>query len=242
MSKKNNKKKKRNISRKKPNNNVKCAISNNLKKTSVPNRTSNSAYDPAKIAPPQAGSMAYDAHKVHADSTTPESSVSSIENNDSEAPPNAGMPQDEVLKIRIRRWIIYGVVFSLLAVALAAGFDLMLGRKITQIQVDRLPDILLAAFAVAVNLRGLATDNERQFSDLKRFDYDHISLFIMLISIANYSAAYRVIEKINPDWLTWLIYVFIILIIVSTCIGISIERNSICSSSSAEGAVKKGTK
>lgn len=125
--------------------------------------------------------------------------------------------------LKVKRWLFFGVVLSLLAIILSVIYDLILGYNLNQIKIDCAPDFLLVIFAVAANVMSLITDNEKQMSNEDRFSYGCISGITLLLYIAFYSFGFKAIDNAAPVILNILFFISIPVLIINIYIGILIE-------------------
>lgn len=96
-----------------------------------------------------------------------------------------------------QNWIFYGVVLTVLAVPLAVIFDLILGFRIEQIKLNWFPNVLLANFAVAVNLRSLLEDRKTFLPKEKESAYSKFTIVAIILSILCYFFFYSRYETIS---------------------------------------------
>lgn len=129
------------------------------------------------------------------------------------------------LPLRVKEWLLYGVVLSILAVFLAIIFDLFAGYHFNQIKLDRFPDILLANFAVAVNVKSLIVDKKSIMSYDDQFNYSLIPVSTIVLTIALYSMFYRRVEKSISTFLTPLLLISLCILIVNVLLGAKIVKN-----------------
>lgn len=142
-----------------------------------------------------------------------------IENNPLNDPPTPPRKGNGILN-----WILYGVVYSTISILLSIGMDLISKIKLFTSLSNHLPDILIIAFAVAVNLRGLIVGSPEKVPKEKSNAINELSIFVMVVSIALYCILYSAVKAFHPS-LLWIVYsVSVVAIIASACIGIFVER------------------
>lgn len=121
-----------------------------------------------------------------------------------------------------QNWIFYGVILTVLAVPLAVIFDLILGFRIEQIKLNWFPNVLLANFAVAVNLRSLLEDRKTFLSEEKESAYSKATIGAMILSSLLYFAFYSRFEVIPLPLLVALSLGTIFLLIVYSKTGMDV--------------------
>lgn len=123
-------------------------------------------------------------------------------------------------------WIFYGVCASLIAIIVAGVVDLALGYELHQIKIARLPDMCLACFAVAANLRGILEGDGGELSEKQSYIFDKISLISMLLGLSVYSTIYKLVEMVSPENSNYILVGCVMIIVVNAYIGWRIENNN----------------
>lgn len=126
------------------------------------------------------------------------------------------------LSVEKQNWIFYGVILTVLAVPLAVIFDLILGFRPEQIKLTWFPNVLLANFAVAVNLRSLLEDRKTLLPKEKESAYSKATITAMIVSGLFYFAFYSRFEIISIPLLIVLAVVAIVLLIVYCKTGMNV--------------------
>lgn len=127
--------------------------------------------------------------------------------------------------LRVKRWLLFGVFLSVLAVLLSIFYDCMLGYNLSQIKFDCAPDFLLVIFAVAANVMSLATDEEKNITKDKRFDYGCVAGITLLFYIAFYSFGFKKLEGLAPQIVNILLFISVVVFFINVYIGMRIEGN-----------------
>ena len=121
-----------------------------------------------------------------------------------------------------QNWIFYGVILTVLAVPLAVIFDLILGFRIEQIKLNWFPNVLLANFAVAVNLRSLLEDRKERLPKKKESAYSKLTIAAMILSLLLYFFCYSRYDMIPLLLVIVLSILTIVLLIVYYKAGMTV--------------------
>lgn len=121
-----------------------------------------------------------------------------------------------------QNWIFYGVFLTVVAVPLAILFDLILGFRIEQIKLNWFPNLLLANFAVAVNLGSLLEDRKSLLPKEKESAYSKIIVGAMIISCLLYFFFYSRFEAVPFPVVIILSFITAVLLIVYYRTGIGV--------------------
>lgn len=123
------------------------------------------------------------------------------------------------LPLEIRKWLFFSVFYTIIAVPVAVIYDLIRGFRLEQLKFDWVPDILLANFAVSVNVLSLVEDKKSRLSKDDDFRYSHRPYLMMIITLCVYSFIYR-----DKDIAT---HIIVIILVVSALILIANIRMGI---------------
>lgn len=122
---------------------------------------------------------------------------------------------------QVFRWMLIAVGSSLLAIALATGFEILIGNNINQIKLNRLQDIILVVYSLAVNVYILNKDSLSQ-KIINENTYENCSLLsglIVIVYICLYSFVYNRVESFAIKIINNLLYISLGSILLNLCIG-----------------------
>ena len=121
-----------------------------------------------------------------------------------------------------QNWLYYGVFMTVFAVPLAILLDLIIGFRMEQIKLNWLPNMLLANFAVAVNLRSLWEGKKISQPEKQQSAYSKLINIAMLISIILYFAFYSRYESVPCHMVAILILITVLSVVAYIKAGLTI--------------------
>ena len=123
------------------------------------------------------------------------------------------------LALEARKWLLFSVFYTIIAVPIAVIYDLIRGFRLDQLKFDWVPDILLVNFAVSVNVLSLVEDKKSNLSEDDNFKYSHRPYFTMIITLCIYSFIYK-----DQNIATYIIFIILAVSVGSVHISASTIR------------------
>lgn len=129
------------------------------------------------------------------------------------------------LVLAARKWLLFSVFYTIMAVPIAVIYDLIRGFRLDQLKFDWVPDILLANFAVSVNVLSLVEDKKADLSADDNFRYSHRPYLMMIITLCIYSFIYK-----DQNIATHIIFIILaasaVILIVNIRMGINVIKKT----------------
>jgi len=140
------------------------------------------------------------------------------------------------LPLAVRKWLLFSVFYTIIAVPTAVIYDLIRGFRFDQLKFDWVPDILLVTFAVSVNVLSLVEDKKVALSEDDEFKYSHLPYLMMIITFCIYSFIYK-----DQNIATYIIFIIlaisVAILIVNIRMGINVIKKSSKDQKSRKGGI-----